>query len=80
MDNFNPMVRQPGTHVAVPPAWTNTPSQDFTSMELANPMQSGDVLSEFDFDSFLHDNDGDNQVFDFNGTLPGFESGEIGAE
>lgn len=49
-------------------------------MELTNPALSGDVLNDFDFDSFLHDNDGDNQPFDFNGAFSGMEGGEIGAE
>lgn len=49
-------------------------------MELANPLQSGDVLNDFDFDSFLHDGDGSAEPFDFNGTFPGMEGGEIGAE
>lgn len=42
-------------------------------------IHTGDVLNDFDFDSFLHDGDGDNQPFDFNGAFTGME-GEIGAE
>lgn len=53
---------------------------DFGGMELANPLQSGDVLNDFDFDSFLHDGDAENQPFDFNGTFSAMEGGEIGAE
>ena len=53
---------------------------DFGSMELANPLQSGDVLNDFDFDSFLHDGDGDNQPFDFNNTFASMDGGEIGAD
>ncbi|CAM1501154.1 Fc.00g103160.m01.CDS01 [Cosmosporella sp. VM-42] len=55
-------------------------SMDFGSMELANPLQTGDVLNDFDFDSFLHDGDGDNQPFDFNNTFPSMDGGEIGAD
>ncbi|OAQ75631.1 SOM1 protein [Purpureocillium lilacinum] len=51
---------------------------DFGSMELANPLQSGDVLNDFDFDSFLHEDN--NEPFDFNGAFTGMEGGEIGAE
>ncbi|KAI8667481.1 LisH domain-containing protein [Fusarium sp. Ph1] len=35
------------------------------SMELANPIDGSNVLNDFDFDSFLHDNDGDNGAFAF---------------
>lgn len=47
-------------------------------MELANPLQSGDVLNDFDFDSFLHEDN--NEPFDFNGAFAGMEGNEIGAE
>ncbi|ODA83015.1 hypothetical protein RJ55_01524 [Drechmeria coniospora] len=50
---------------------------DFGTMELANPLQSGDVLNDFDFDSFLHEDN--NEPFDFNG-FSTMEGGEIGAE
>ncbi|KAG5935056.1 hypothetical protein E4U53_000534 [Claviceps sorghi] len=53
---------------------------EFPGIELANPLHSGDVLNDFDFDSFLHDGDGTNEPFDFNGTFPGMEGGEIGAD
>lgn len=43
-------------------------------------LQTGDVLNVFDFDSFLHDDDGDNQPFDFNGAFTGMEGNGIGAE
>lgn len=49
-------------------------------MELANPMNSDNVLNDFDFDSFLNDGDGNNEPFDFNGSYPGMEGGEISAE
>jgi hypothetical protein len=52
---------------------------DFPTMELANPMASGDVLNDFDFDSFLHD-DNSGEHFNFNDTFAGIEGGEIGAE
>ncbi|KAL3952565.1 hypothetical protein ACCO45_012508 [Purpureocillium lilacinum] len=42
------------------------------------PLQSGDVLNDFDFDSFLHEDN--NEPFDFNGAFTGMEGGEIGAE
>jgi len=48
-------------------------------MDFANPLTSDNVLNDFDFDSFLHDNDGDNAGFDFN--APSFmEGNEIPAE
>lgn len=53
---------------------------EFSGIELANPLQSGDVLNDFDFDSFLHDGDGTNEPFDFNGTFAGMEGGGIGAD
>lgn len=52
---------------------------DFPGMEFA-PLNTGDVLNDFDFDSFLHDGDGNNEGFDFNGTFAGMEGNEIGAE
>lgn len=52
----------------------------YSDIDLANPLNStGDVLSEFDFDSFLHDGDGNAEAFDFNGTFA-MDGGEIGAE
>lgn len=56
---------------------------DFGSMnfmELDNPLQTGDVLNDFDFDSFLHDGEGDNQPFDFNGAFTNMDGGEISTE
>ena len=53
---------------------------EFGNMELANPLDTGNVLNDFDFDSFLHDGDGSNEPFDFNTTFSGMEGGEIGAE
>ncbi|KAF5000486.1 hypothetical protein FDECE_11208 [Fusarium decemcellulare] len=47
-------------------------------MELANPLNSNDVLNDFDFDSFLHDNDGDNGTFNFTEAFP--MGDEIGAD
>jgi hypothetical protein len=50
-------------------------------MDFANPSLTGDVLNDFDFDSFLHDGDADNGAFDFNATGFSMEAGgEIGAE
>jgi hypothetical protein len=52
--------------------------QDF-SMDYANPLTSGDVLNDFDFDSFLHDsNTGEDGTFDFSAGF--MEGGEIGAD
>ncbi|KAH8646751.1 hypothetical protein BX600DRAFT_155343 [Xylariales sp. PMI_506] len=45
---------------------------DFGSLDFANPMASDNVLQDFDFDSFLHDNDGGDPTFDFN---PNFMEG-----
>jgi hypothetical protein len=55
------------------------PLQDFSNLDFANPLTSDNVLTDFDFDSFLHDNNtGEDGAFDFN---TGFmEGGEIGAE
>jgi hypothetical protein len=53
------------------------PQVDFATMELANPLSTSDVLNDFDFDSFLHDNEGENQPFDFNNP---FVDGEIQAD
>jgi hypothetical protein len=49
------------------------------SMDFANPaMGTADVLQDFDFDSFLHQDGGDNDAFNFD---PSFlEGGEVGAE
>ncbi|TEA08736.1 Transcriptional activator somA [Colletotrichum sidae] len=53
---------------------------DFGSMAFADPLVSDNVLNDFDFDSFLHE-DGDNQAFDFNTGSFGMEgTNEIGAE
>ncbi|GJC85258.1 transcriptional activator somA [Colletotrichum liriopes] len=53
---------------------------DFNAMTFADPLVSDNVLNDFDFDSFLHE-DGDNQAFDFNTGSFGMEGGnEIGAD
>jgi hypothetical protein len=44
-------------------------------MDMNSSLQAGDVLNDFDFDSFLHDGDAENPVFDFNGAFS-----EIGAD
>jgi len=50
-------------------------------MEFANPLTTGDVLNDFDFDSFLHDTNDDAGQFDFATASFGMEgAGEIGAE
>lgn len=53
---------------------------DFGAMAFADPLVSDNVLNDFDFDSFLHE-DGDNQAFDFNTGSFGMEgANEIGAD
>lgn len=42
--------------------------QEFGSLDFANPLATSDVLNDFDFDSFLHDNDGGDGGFDFSST------------
>jgi len=49
-------------------------------MDFANPLTSGDVLNDFDFDSFLHDGDDANGAFDFNAGFGGMEGNELAAE
>ncbi|KAK8112754.1 hypothetical protein PG984_013280 [Apiospora sp. TS-2023a] len=56
----------------------NTGQMDF-GMEFA-PLTSDNVLQDFDFDSFLHDNDGGDGGFDFNPSTFMEGAGEIGAE
>lgn len=41
-----------------------TSPQEF-GLDFANPLATNDVLNDFDFDSFLHDNEGDAGGFDF---------------
>lgn len=55
-------------------------NMDFGNLEFANPLNSSDVLNDFDFDSFLHDSNADDgSGFDFAATA--FMEGEgIGAE
>ncbi|SPN99500.1 related to Som1 protein [Cephalotrichum gorgonifer] len=53
---------------------------DFSNMDFANPLTSDDVLTDFNFDAFLHE-DGDNGAFDFGTSYGGMDAtGEIGAE
>ncbi|KAK3954440.1 hypothetical protein QBC32DRAFT_207803 [Pseudoneurospora amorphoporcata] len=47
-------------------------------VEFANPLTSNDVLNDFDFDSFLHDNDNSGEPFDFNAGVF-LDGGEIGS-
>lgn len=52
---------------------------DFPGMDFANPLTTENVLTDFDFDSFLHDtNTGEDGGFDFGANF--MEGGEIGAE
>lgn len=75
---------------AVPPPSHSDPVQngnfmdgggiDFvTGLDFANPMTSDNVLTDFDFDSFLHDGDQD-AGFDFSAGGFGMEGAEIGTE
>lgn len=47
-------------------------------MDFAHPMAGGDVLQDFDFDSFLHNDSNEAEQFNFVGDF-GLE-GEVGAE
>jgi hypothetical protein len=50
-------------------------------MDFTNPtMGNGDVLQDFDFDSFLHQDGGDNDAFAFDASTFSMEGGEIGAD
>ncbi|CCC12810.1 unnamed protein product [Sordaria macrospora k-hell] len=55
----------------------NEPMMNF-DVEFANPLTSNDVLNDFDFDSFLHDNDNGGEPFDFNAGVF-LDGGEIGS-
>ncbi len=49
-------------------------------MDFTNPaMGNGDVLQDFDFDSFLHQDGGEADAFNFD-TSAFMEGGEVGAE
>lgn len=53
---------------------------EFPGMDFANPMATDDVLTDFNFDAFLHD-DAETGTFDFNTSYGGLDAtGEIGAE
>jgi hypothetical protein len=85
MDNSNGMVSviviSHGNPGATEEEDTNSLQVDFPNMDFANPLTTGDVLTDFDFDAFLHDGEGDNGTFDFNTGYAGMEgTGEIGAE
>jgi hypothetical protein len=55
--------------------------QQFALPDFSNPRYSENPLQDFDFDSFLHDGDGDMGSFDFNPANLGMDApGEIGAE
>ncbi|KAL7623521.1 hypothetical protein AAE478_007204 [Parahypoxylon ruwenzoriense] len=77
-------VAAPQVHPDAPPMNSfdmgNTGGMDFTPMEFTNPMQTGDVLQDFDFDSFLHDGDTDPNGFDFTTSFTIEGAGEIPAE
>ncbi|EHA58222.1 hypothetical protein, variant [Pyricularia oryzae 70-15] len=86
MPNGQPPAAAP-TAAPVAPQQHNDPNQfnmegggmDF-NLDFANPLASGDVLNDFDFDSFLHDNVEDTG-FGFDGPGLNFEgTNEIGAD
>jgi hypothetical protein len=82
MDASNPMVRVQcrGQDRAAPEFSLTQVQVDFSSMDFANPGTSDDVLTDFNFDAFLHDND-DTPAFDFSTSYGGMDAtGEIGAE
>ncbi|KAL8390178.1 hypothetical protein RB595_009332 [Gaeumannomyces hyphopodioides] len=87
LPNGQPPAGAPATAPPVAPPQHADPNQfgmadvDFGSgMDFANPITSADVLTDFDFDTFLHDNSEENG-FDFSSTTFGMESAnEIGAE
>ncbi|KAK4175134.1 hypothetical protein QBC36DRAFT_190575 [Triangularia setosa] len=83
--NGQPAVQQPPPQappVAAPQHQDSNLYMDAGALEyplgFADPTQSNDVLTDFDFDSFLHDgNNGDDGVgnFDFGGTAFGMDDG-----
>ncbi|KAI1340151.1 hypothetical protein F5Y15DRAFT_415042 [Xylariaceae sp. FL0016] len=58
----------------------NQGGMDFSSMDFANPLTTNDVLQDFDFDSFLHDDGANTGEFDFNPASFGMESSELTTE
>ncbi|KAI1170977.1 hypothetical protein F4777DRAFT_84213 [Nemania sp. FL0916] len=77
MDNNNSMVRLlPRCKMA------STHQKQFTSIPDFSELGTADVLQDFDFDSFLHDGEGDSGPFEFNPASFGMETApnEIGAE
>lgn len=69
MDNFNMVCCLPLSNRAQ--TKTNIAQGAFHDMDMSNGLQTGDMLNDFDFDSFLNDNDTENQPFDFNGAFGG---------
>ncbi|KAK9417034.1 hypothetical protein SUNI508_09273 [Seiridium unicorne] len=59
----------------------NTAAMNFEigSLDFANPIDSNNVLQDFDFDSFLHDGDAGGDGFDFTNTFD-MQGGEIATE
>ncbi|TPX08085.1 uncharacterized protein E0L32_010285 [Thyridium curvatum] len=70
-----PLVSFDEFHIQQPPSLTDM--QDFGAMDFANPLTSDNVLNDFDFDSFLHDN-AEDPTFDFNTGAFMEGAGEIG--
>lgn len=82
MDEFS-MVRPPPEVIAgfggvYFDSYTNFFLQPMDGMDFAHPMAGSDVLQDFDFDSFLHNDSNEAEQFNFVGDF-GME-GEVGAE
>lgn len=58
---------------------TGAMGMEFSNLDFANPIDSNNVLQDFDFDSFLHDGDGGGDAFDFTNTFD-MQGGEIATE
>lgn len=63
MDGMVSTGRSPPKHAMA--LLTQNSVQEFGSLDFANPLATTDVLNDFDFDSFLHDNEGGDGGFDF---------------
>lgn len=66
--NMDSMVSASRSQKSPCPSADANKQADFGSLDFANPLASNDVLNDFDFDSFLHDNEGADGGFDFSNT------------
>lgn len=57
----------------------NLKNFEIGNLDFANPIDSNNVLQDFDFDSFLHDGDAGGDGFDFANTFD-IQGGEIATE